>query len=695
MKPELSFVAVSRNDNHGGDMTRRMNMFINMLSCQCDSYGLEAELILVEWNPPEDRKSLAEELVWPEGKKLKTRIVTVPKELHDKYKYANSLPLYQMIGKNVGIRRAEGKYILLTNVDILFSDELIKWLSEGRMKAGYNYHIDRFDVDMPLPDIDSTEPSELIDQCKRNLLRRNTRIGTQNLKTGKWNKIFSSDASNKREHLHTNACGDFTLAHRDDWFETLGYPELDLFSFHLDSLWSFQAHFSGIREEVLEPPLAIFHIEHGGGYTPETLKKMDKSLEKRKLPRYDNYHFNSQAFRMSARRKPVRYNDENWGMKGIDLPESVINKAEWSNKGSESYPIKSDYQDTKTYEKPKIALVVTARNDDHGGNLNERMQTFLDGWHVLANEEGLKSEIIFVEWNPPADKPLLKDELKWEKSKFVDLKYVHVPESVHNVFPNSEKIPLYQMIAKNVGARRTDADWILMTNVDVLFNRPMVRFLAKAELNPNAYYRAPRLDCGERKIPEELNIDEKIKYCEENIVRVNINNQTLPLENGQKLAPISEKQILGNPDWMKDVINQGLNRNIFSSACGDFTMMHRDAYHKLRGYPELPIWSIYIDGLILHAALGAGLHQVELNDPLRMYHIEHGRSWVVDTSENLKDLRLDHKTEYRPWCELLMKSNAPHVNPRDWGLANVELEITSMNQILENDFEKQLMAETV
>lgn len=695
MKPELSFIAVSRNDNHGGDMTKRMNMFVNMLSRQCDQYGLEAELILVEWNPPEERQSLAKELDWPRGKNLEIRIVTVSRELHNKFKYAKSLPLYQMIGKNVGIRRARGKYFLLTNVDILFSDELIQWLAAGKMKAGYNYHIDRFDVDMPLPDVKNTSPQDLVDQCKRNLLRRNTRNGSQNLKNGKWANVFADRGSNKRERLHTNACGDFALAHRDHWYETRGYPELDLFSFHLDSLWSFQVHFNGIREEVLEPPLAIFHIEHGGGYTPETLKTMDKSLEKRKLPRYDNSHFNSQAFRMSSRRKPVRYNDDDWGMKGIDLEDTVLNKAAWSSEVLDSYPAHPDYKDRKSYRKPKVALVVTARNDDHGGLLMERMQTFLDGWRVLAEEEGLNSEIVFVEWNPPEDKPLLGEELKWEKSQFVDLKFVHVPKAIHEIFPNSDKIPLFQMIAKNVGARRTDADWILMTNVDVLFNRPMVRFLAKAELDPDAFYRTARLDCGERIVPTDLNIDEKIRFCEDHIVRVNINNQTLPLEEGQKLAPVSEKDILGNPNWIKGTIKNGLDKNIFSSACGDFTLMHRDAYSRLRGYPELPIWSIYIDGLILHAALGDGMKQVELADPLRMYHIEHGRSWVVDTSEELKPLRMDHKTEYRPWCERLLKGTAKNVNPRDWGLANVDLEVVSMNQVLDNDFEKNIMAETV
>jgi hypothetical protein len=64
--PYLSVVATSRNDNHGGNMLRRMQIFINGLSEQCRRHQLDAELILVEWNPPSDNPSLAEVLSWQE-----------------------------------------------------------------------------------------------------------------------------------------------------------------------------------------------------------------------------------------------------------------------------------------------------------------------------------------------------------------------------------------------------------------------------------------------------------------------------------------------------------------------------------------------------------------------------------------------------------------------------------------------------
>ena len=59
-KPYLSIVAVSRNDNHGGDILKRMRIFVNGLIHQCNKFELPCELIMVEWNPIEGEKFLRE-----------------------------------------------------------------------------------------------------------------------------------------------------------------------------------------------------------------------------------------------------------------------------------------------------------------------------------------------------------------------------------------------------------------------------------------------------------------------------------------------------------------------------------------------------------------------------------------------------------------------------------------------------------
>jgi hypothetical protein len=176
-EPYLSVVVTSRNDDHGQTLLRRMQTFVNALIGQCKRHGLQAELILVEWNPPADRPRFIEALRWPEATDpCQVRIIEVPPELHRRFRHADNLPLFQMIAKNVGIRRARGRFVVATNIDILLSDELVGTLARGELRRGRMYRIDRYDVMTDVPvfaDVD-----EQLRYCETHLLRINCREGT-------------------------------------------------------------------------------------------------------------------------------------------------------------------------------------------------------------------------------------------------------------------------------------------------------------------------------------------------------------------------------------------------------------------------------------------------------------------------------------------------------------------------------------
>src|SRR5580658_8027853 len=130
-QPYLSVVVTARNDDHGGNLLGRMQAFVNGWVEQSKRHELTSELIVVEWNPPEDRPPLVDALCWPKDfGPCQVRIVRVPPELHRRYAHAQALPLYQMIAKNVGIRRATGQFVLATNIDIIFSNALVRFLAE-------------------------------------------------------------------------------------------------------------------------------------------------------------------------------------------------------------------------------------------------------------------------------------------------------------------------------------------------------------------------------------------------------------------------------------------------------------------------------------------------------------------------------------------------------------------------------------
>src|SRR5260370_13611768 len=149
--PYLSVVATARHDNHGGNLLGRMQVFVEAWINQCKRHNLSSELIVVEWNPPADKPKLAEALRSPaDTGPCQVRIIEVPSELHRRYRHAAALPLYQMIAKNVGIRRARGEFILATNIDVVFSDELVRFLALRQLQKG---RLDRMDATGVCPDL--------------------------------------------------------------------------------------------------------------------------------------------------------------------------------------------------------------------------------------------------------------------------------------------------------------------------------------------------------------------------------------------------------------------------------------------------------------------------------------------------------------------------------------------------------------
>ncbi|MCU1233085.1 MAG: hypothetical protein JWP63_1052 [Candidatus Solibacter sp.] len=170
---------------------------------------------------------------------------------------------------------------------------------------------------------------------------------------------------------------------------------------------------------------------------------------------------------------------------------------------------------------PYLSLVVTARNDDHGGNLLGRMQAFVSGWIAQARRYQIPSELIIVEWNPPEGRPGLIDALQWPDDLGPTVvRFVEVPNDVHARYDHGKALPLYQMIAKNVGIRRARGRFVLATNIDILISSELAEFLGKQQLDGDRMYRIDRHDAM-NEVPIERPIEEQLEYCRTHLIRVN------------------------------------------------------------------------------------------------------------------------------------------------------------------------------
>jgi hypothetical protein len=373
----ISFVVTSRNDNHGKNMIRRFRLFAEGLLQQASRHGLSGELIVVEWNPPPGpRLSELLDLKIPSDI-FAVRFIEVPREAHRVIRNSDVIPLFQMIAKNVGIRRARGDFVVATNPDLLFSDALVSFFASGRLRHDVMYRIDRHDVPADPPENASID--DLVDSwCVANVLRVHKRWGsfppisqwkvmvrhlsaasatgivlpTSNLGPAGhatlrrfgaparlWRRLsywalylIRTTLSTGAKYLdplpkiHTNGCGDFTMLSRKAWFELQGYPELPLWSMHLDSLLCYMAVASGIREQVLEAPKRMFHLEHENSWVVMTPDARLRTFANKPWLDFDllteiwhNMYYKGQA---------VKFNDENWGLADWSLDEILITRTE-------------------------------------------------------------------------------------------------------------------------------------------------------------------------------------------------------------------------------------------------------------------------------------------------------------------------------------------------------------------------------
>jgi hypothetical protein len=356
-QPYLSVVAASRNDDHGGDPLRRTQIFINCFARQCEKHRLPAELILVDWNPVPDRPGLAAVLQLPPASAYCTaRVITVPASLHARIKYGDKLAFFQMIAKNAGIRRARGRFVLATNIDIIFSDELMAFIGRQQLDPRKMYRTDRHDMQAGLSENLTLEetlayawanpirchrrlgPSVLLDALYRT--RDHVRACTPDLdavrrvggvalreQDGVWQLGVERNAS--IEHLHTNGCGDFTLLAREAWAAIRGYPEFEAFSFNIDSMGLVAAHYAGYEEVSLLPPCVCFHIEHslGSGWTPEGETKLFQRLRQSAILNPEWPVLLPLVDRMRRERRALDFNHAGWGLADFNLPEQRLGEA--------------------------------------------------------------------------------------------------------------------------------------------------------------------------------------------------------------------------------------------------------------------------------------------------------------------------------------------------------------------------------
>ena len=110
-----------------------------------------------------------------------------------------------MIAKNVGIKRSKSEFILVTNIDIIFSDEFFEFLSKKKIKEDVIYRCDRYDIDYNEFNTSTFNEKEVLKNCtliNKKYFSINTKTNKKNYVQISIYSFFNSISKTIKKFLH-------------------------------------------------------------------------------------------------------------------------------------------------------------------------------------------------------------------------------------------------------------------------------------------------------------------------------------------------------------------------------------------------------------------------------------------------------------------------------------------------------------
>ena len=276
---------------------------------------------------------------------------------------------------------------------------------------------------------------------------------------------------------------------------------------------------------------------------------------------------------------------------------------------------------------PFLTIVIVGRNDDLGGDFSGRFFRALRFNCEQLRMGGVTFEIVFVEWRPVAGKPLLSTLLVEAFADLApqDLRAYVVDSAFHDALSLNSHLQFQEFIAKNVGIRRARGRYVLATNTDVYLGREVLKTFAAGELQPGTLYRACRVDV------------------------TSFENEGLPT-----FARFE------NP--LNHLVVNHIHPPYFTNASGDFLLLDRPTWHRLRGFNEVyRLAKVHIDKNFCYKCHGAGLRLVDLGVPI--YHMGTG-------TLHAEREKFSARPDLAPWGNIRWNSKVLYDNPAGWGLGS-------------------------
>ena len=259
---------------------------------------------------------------------------------------------------------------------------------------------------------------------------------------------------------------------------------------------------------------------------------------------------------------------------------------------------------------PYLSVIGWVRNDGYTDGYAERIRHAIRFLAGQLDSHGIPSEIVVVEWNPPADRPLVADLLSdLTNAGCVSIRFIVVDRRYHEHLLGSQLKGMHVLNAANAGLRRARGRFLVPKALDTYFTDELIAHIARQQLRDEEVYRCDRYDVR-FETEDWLKWDraELFKRMSANIVEHHV-------------------RIQQSPYW-------GV-RDLHTNACGDFTLMAARHWHEIRGFQDDPtVLCLDADSIALHAAAAHGVREVCWPGDCRIYKIVHENTFAHRVSQD-------------------------------------------------------------
>jgi len=289
---------------------------------------------------------------------------------------------------------------------------------------------------------------------------------------------------------------------------------------------------------------------------------------------------------------------------------------------------------------PKLTIFMNGRNDNYGGDLNERAK------YSLTSMIDTFDEVIYVDWNgDPNVKPLASI---LDLPKTGKLREIVVPRELASELtdknPNAQKV--CEVLARNIAIRRATGDILVSTSLDIIVpGREELDEFIENEWEKDTMYTISRRD---------IDISEVRKLLGEGPFEKNLNRIRA------ELAKVHGERRGVQPNRMHPA-------DAFSliNCCGDFQLAHRDIWHDIRGFESDMIYACFADTSVQKKAW-VYQHGLEAKYSPPLFHINHA------TTGGGSDLKTGKAKSAVNDHNMVMR-RSKSINDDNWGIPNVDL----------------------